>query len=238
MKIKSFSIIISAYKSKYFIEECLDSIINQTYFINNDNFEILIGIDDCQETLDKLSQINHKYKNLRIFMMDNNNGPYITLNTLFDLTKYDNILRFDSDDIMKPELISEVSNFVEDYDIIKFHFIDFKENINNITKKSAECAFGVIFYKKNIIELAGGYQPWKCAADREFLYRIYKKAKIIEIKKHLFYRRVHENSLTNNINTGMSSKLRKEYKRFIKFYDINENIKINKVISQYKEINF
>ena len=99
------SIIITAYKMKNYIKETLDSISNQTYFINHSNYEILIGVDGCEETLNYLYTIMDNYSNLRIFMMEKNYGTFITTNTMMSIAKYDNLIRFDSDDIMLPNLI-------------------------------------------------------------------------------------------------------------------------------------
>jgi cellulose synthase/poly-beta-1,6-N-acetylglucosamine synthase-like glycosyltransferase len=99
------SIIITAYKAVKYIKETLDSILNQIWFNINDNWEILLGVDGCDETLNYLHSIRKNYKNLRIFMMKKNKGTYITSNTMMSIAKYDYLLRFDSDDIMNPNLI-------------------------------------------------------------------------------------------------------------------------------------
>ena len=121
------SIIITAYKMKNYIKETLDSISNQTYFINNTNYEILIGVDGCEETLNYLYTIMENYSNLKIFMMEKNYGTFITTNTIMSIAKYDNLIRFDSDDIMLPNLIEFVmkESENENIDSIKFLMEDF-----------------------------------------------------------------------------------------------------------------
>lgn len=47
------SICVSAYKASDYIKECLDSINGQTYFNKNKNYEVIVGIDGCEETLEK-----------------------------------------------------------------------------------------------------------------------------------------------------------------------------------------
>ena len=39
------SVCITAYKSDKYIKECLDSIMNQTWFKTHDNWEIIVGVD-------------------------------------------------------------------------------------------------------------------------------------------------------------------------------------------------
>lgn len=231
IKKENISIIITAYKSQNFIEECLDSIINQSYFINNNNFEILVGVDGCAETYNKLNEIKHKYRNLNIYMMAENKGTYVTTNTLIDLTKFENILRFDSDDIMKPELVKEVFKHKKDNDLLMLGSVDLKDDkIGNeflITP-------GIIFFKKSVMNIAGGYRPWLCAADSELISRLKDKIKISKINVALFYRRIHKNSLTSKPETGYGSTLRKEYIKQMNSYKGGIKIikEVNKIVNK------
>lgn len=59
----------------------------------NDNWEILFGIDGCEETLNYLPSIRKNDKNLCVFMMKNNKGTNITTNTIMTIAKYDNLIR-------------------------------------------------------------------------------------------------------------------------------------------------
>jgi Glycosyltransferases involved in cell wall biogenesis len=108
--VNGISILVTAYKSANYIERCLDSIFNQTWFKTNDNWEVLLGIDGCFSTLEKIMDIKHKYPKLKYYMMINNRGTYVTSNTLLDLTnpEYSHNLRFDSDDIMCPEMVEKL----------------------------------------------------------------------------------------------------------------------------------
>jgi len=230
------SILITAWQTKNFIEECLDSIEKQTYFNNNDNYEILLGIDACQDTLDKVINIKNKYRNLHIFMMSENKGTYVTTNTLLDLVKFENIIIFGSDDIMKSTMISKIMYNKKDYDVVRFGFDDFKENINNAIKNNYMRAVGAIFYKKNVIDLAGGYRDWRCSGDFELLRRIENHIRIKEIDDSLFYRRSHPNSLCERDDTGLGTPLRKEYNKQVRSYKKNENIKIDKIVNSYIKI--
>ena len=229
------SIIITAYQTQEFIEECLDSIENQTYFINNDDYEVLIGVDGCKETLYKILQIKDKYRNISVFMMGSNMGTYVTSNTLLDLTKYDNILRFDSDDVMKPQMINEIMHFPS-YDVVQFRFSDFTTNIGEYNNNFKYVAAGAHFYKKTVLDIAGGYRSWRCAADSEFIKRISKVTKIKKMEKRLFYRRGHTKSLTNRKETNLNSQIRTTYLKKIRIYNSDERIKIRKRINTYVKI--
>lgn len=227
------SIIITAYQTQDYIEECLDSIERQTYFINNDNFEVLVGVDACQDTYNKLQNIRYKYRNISIYMMSENKGTYITTNTLIDLVKNENVIRFDSDDIMTPNLVKEVFNNKKDNDIIMLGYVDIKDG--QVTSKLC-VAGGIIYFKKSVMDnIAGGYQPWTCAADSEMMVRIMNKVKIMQLKKILFYRRIHDNSLTKRIDTGHNSEIRNYYTKQIKSKYKDDEIKIERITNKILE---
>lgn len=151
------SIIIPAYEVENFIEECLDSIQEQTYFKNNDKYEILLGIDECQDTFNKIKNINKKYPNLKTYVMDENSGPYIVKNTLIEFCKYDKILFFDADDVMCLDMIEKIINYNED--IIRFKFYNFHNTIKKFTKSKFDFAHGVFLANKRIFSTTKGFMP-------------------------------------------------------------------------------
>jgi glycosyltransferase involved in cell wall biosynthesis len=230
---KSLSIIVTAYNSQNYIEECLNSINEQTYFKNFDDYEILLGIDACESTLKEVLKIKDKYKNLRVFMMNKNKGTYITSNTLINISQYENILRFDSDDIMLPNM---VENLMENEgDIISMKYFCFGRHDGIMGNFFTE---GVILYTREVINKIKGYRPWLCAADSEFLLRASKNGfKKNYLNKTLFNRRIHNNSLTQNQKTGRNSELRQQYiKEIIKYKNMDfKDIPFEFVINNYKE---
>jgi hypothetical protein len=196
---KSVSILIPAYNSQSFIEECLDSINIQNYFVNNDKFEVLVGVDGCSATLAYLLSIKKRYRNLKIYWMAENKGTYMTLNALLDKVQYDNIIIFGSDDIMLPDMVKTLVN--QEADLIQSKFFVLNSNVQ---MKSYSC--GAIWIKKKVFDLAGGYEPWQIAADRDLLNRVQNKIKIKQIPDQLFYYRKHFDSMTNQY--GKQSSLR------------------------------
>lgn len=209
------SILITAFKTQHFIEACLDSLYNQECFKEeNVKFEILLGIDACEETLEKIKEIQGKYQNLHVFYFLENRGTYITFNTLAEKAKYDYILRFDSDDIAYSNMISSIFKLnVKLYNIIRFGFKKYYNENKIIADKHLAC--GCLFMEKSFFLENGGYSPWKCSADLEFINRTLKICKTGEIKKDLFYYRRHEKSLTMASETKPGSKIRKKYDSLI-----------------------
>lgn len=205
------SICITAYKAQDYIKECLDSVIKQTWFKDNDNFEIIVGIDGCETTLEYMKTIMHNYKNLKVLMMDSNKGTYITSNTIMSIAKYENLFRFDSDDIMCANLVETVMNKKGDCKLVRYHLKDFGDDKNEVA-----VAHGTIYIRKSTFVKYGGFRPWPCGADTEIYYRLKNIESVKNLKDILMLRRVHESSLTRSKSTGYKSELRNKYKKIIK----------------------
>ncbi|WP_296864377.1 glycosyltransferase family 2 protein [uncultured Methanobrevibacter sp.] len=212
-KKEGISICLTAYETQNYIEDCLNSIENQTYFNDINNFEILLGIDNCKKTLEKVKKIQHKYRNLKVFMMNKNVGTYVTTNTMMNLAKYKWILRFDTDDIMLPNMIESILLYMYEHpkiDILRPYAINFGKKNGLLYDKH-----GCILMKKEIFKKFGGYRPWVCAGDGELQKRL---ENFVNIKKYttvVFKRRVHTNNLTVAADTNFNSEIRKKYINFI-----------------------
>ncbi len=233
MSKEGVSICITAYKAQDYIKECLDSVIKQTWFHDNDNFEIIVGIDGCETTLEYMKTIMHNYKNIKVLMMDSNRGTYITSNTIMSNAKYENIFRFDSDDIMCANLVETVMNKKGDCKLVRYHLKDFGDDKNEIA-----VAHGTIYIKKSIFLKYGGFRPWPCGADTELYCRLKSVESVKNLKEILMLRRVHDSSLTRSKNTGYKSELRKRYKKIIKDMVISKpaDAMIKMIVNTYHEV--
>ena len=222
MKNSGITIIITAYHTEKYIEECLDSIANQTWFKNNEEWEILVGIDHCEKTLEKVKSIMDKYKNIRVFYMMENVGTYITSNTLISKARYARILRFDSDDIMKDYMVERMMDAmctVNKCKLVQCYYENFPKQEG---KRGIDKAHGVFLCKKQVFAKYGAFMPWKCGADTEFHTRIDKNDICpVVFPQILFMRRIHNESLTRRKETDKNSELRKQYHNYI----INESPK-------------
>lgn len=236
------SICITAYKATKFIKETLDSIITQTYFKLNNNWEIIIGIDGCEETLNYIKSIMHNYKNIRVYMMKSNMGTYITTNTIMNLAKYDKLFRFDSDDIMLPDCVEKIMNLFRekpDTEVCRLHFDNVKSNKIYRRNGIGNFGYGQHVVKKRIFKKFNGYRPWKCSGDYEFLKRIHNFVKEEFLQDVVYLLRWSENSLTSNPETNSKSEIRKYCAEFIKTHSYNSpnEARLDKcVINSYKKI--
>ena len=231
-KNNGLTIVITAYKSQDFIEECLDSIQNQTYFKYNDNYEILLGIDACEFTLKKVKEIKKKYGNLKVFYASENGGTYRMRNSLWIRAKYENLLFFDSDDVMPNNFIKDVMKHSSN-DMIRFGVKTFKVvNGKNTLDGTKYTSFGSVLIKKKLMEYVKGYYDERISMDDDLISRI-SKIKNIYITDIYFLQRHHGNSLTASPETGFKSEKRKKVfelmnKRKQDDIIINDEIVVNK----------
>lgn len=104
------SIIFASYNAEKYIEEAVDSIINQTY----DNLEIII-VDDCSS--DDTWKILEKYasKDNRIVLYRNQENSKLPFSLNFAIKKANGkyLARMDADDISLPIRIEEQVRFME-----------------------------------------------------------------------------------------------------------------------------
>ena len=203
------SIIVPTFNNTHYIDECINSLMESSSGLS---YEILIGIDGCQKTYDHLEDKSFP-ENVKIFYFKENRGPYLIKNSLANIASSENILFFDSDDVMLKSSVSFLNDLSHKFEVIKFRLVNFVGdfNVNNVKGKSM-FAEGVFFIKKSLFLSMNGFEPWMCAADSDFMARLYKKKlKIHFTDEILFYRRIHSENFTKRGDTGLGSKLRSSY---------------------------
>jgi glycosyltransferase involved in cell wall biosynthesis len=221
MSYHGISVIIPAYGVSEYISDCIGSIINQRTWVN---IEILIGIDHCDSTRQKLNELKNNFPNndhikIRVFdtKESTNVGPYLIRNSLVKRASYASVLFFDADDIMMSDMVTNLCSVFDEDVFIRFHYRDFMDKQKtNYSRTSPGVAQGVFFCGVDLFNKIGGFQPWVCGADSEFIKRSHKnKIKTYSFKYPLFYRRIHKTSLTNSPETGRKSSIRDKYIRYI-----------------------
>lgn len=188
-------VLMTAYNSQEYIEQSLKSIPN--------NIEIIIGVDGCEKTLNKLIEIKDNFKNLSIMWCPDNKGTYITRNTLIHHCDSDVIVFLDSDDLYIKKLFDKISENILKYDVIRWSYNSLYENgtvIKTPLNSYYTHANGVFACKKNIFNKFGGYKDWRFSADYDLQIRIEKSdIKILKIDEHLMYYRQHTSSLSRTV---------------------------------------
>ena len=214
------SVLIPAYNSAKYLEKCLDSITLQTA---KTEFEVLVGVDGCIETLYEAARLMDKYEWLDVFYCEENMGRYIMTNTLIEEKLGNKVIFFDSDDIMMPTLFQEVLDCKEDMMLWKYYSLR-----NGVVEpvKHNDYAHGVLYMNDKAIKTLGGYQPWRCSADTELLTRSkYSNLTRRLNDKGLMVYRIHKDSLTSTI--PMSQRL--DYHKLIKKNYGKHEIRIKRI---------
>lgn len=204
------SVIIPTYRNVEFLPELIDSIVRSNF---NKEYEVLVGIDSCYDTLNYIYE-NQFPSNFKFFFFENKKGPYIIKNTLTELSKFEKLLFFDSDDIMMPSLMSETYSHLDHYGMIKPKYLNFTDQNNSreFKKEGSQFGEGVFGIKKELFLGINGFEGWEVAADSDFMGRYYKTNNtVLHTQSILFHRRIHDNSLTAHPDTGLSSNIRGQY---------------------------
>jgi glycosyltransferase involved in cell wall biosynthesis len=208
----AISVIIPTFNNVEYLEECINSIYDSCV---DREYEILIGIDGCKKTVEFIKNFKIN-ENTKVFYFPNNGGPYIIKNTLSQISKYDKIIFFDSDDIMEPIMATICDEGLEKFHIVRPKYTNFKV-INDekvFEKNPRRWGEGVFAIKKEIFLGLNGFEGWRVAADSDFIGRLYRnRAKFWNTSQVLFKRRVHSESLTMASETGFNSEIRSQYAR-------------------------
>lgn len=206
------TIIIPTYNNTEFLNECLDSVIKS---VKNLNCEILVGIDFCQKTMDEIKNKTFD-KRIKFYFFTKNVGPYVIKNSLSEISNSNNLLFFDSDDIMKENMVNDMLSEIHKCDFVKPKYINFNhsegyEKYINETRSNLY-GEGVFMIRKDLFLSMNGFEAWRTTSDTEFMNRMYKNNKKGMVTKNItFYRRIHPNSLTQSKQTGYGSVVRRDY---------------------------
>lgn len=209
------SILIPVYnvKSKY-LEECLDSILNQSY----ENFEVCI-VDDCstnEETLDTLEKYKKVDKRIKIKRRETNGHISKASNDALKMSKGEFVALVDNDDVLDKNALYENIRILNENKKIDFIYSDedkldlkgnycdphFKPDFSPDTLMSLNyiCHFSVI--RKSIVEKVGGFEVGlEGAQDHDLFLKISEKTKnIYHIPKVLYHWRMSETSTAMNLS--------------------------------------
>ena len=236
------SVIIPVYNGEKYLEECLDSILNQIYT----NFEIIIVNDGSTDNSLKICRkYQKKDKRIRIINTENH-GVSHARNIGIKESKGDYITFVDCDD--KINSFGDISFLNLDYDIVFFN-----KNIEVIDKDYLiGCIMGLYGNKKTI---AGPYSKFfkKSFIDNENLYFnesmmngedmffniecLLKSKKIKIINQSFYLYRINPYSITNNFNNKIIKNDEFFQKKIYDLLMIGDNKPIMKDYIAAKKIN-
>jgi glycosyltransferase involved in cell wall biosynthesis len=206
---KTVSVIISAYQAGEFIADAIGSVLGQR-LPRGYSLELLVGVDGCAKTWTALSAQRHP--SMTFCRMAYNYGPYITFNTLMrlatgDLIKQVNILQ------NKPNIgIIRTWSVYTDMRCLPVAVRLANGVSTPVNGERRACSHGQLMMRREVWKRLGGYKPWRCSADTDFINRAkFSGIGMHEVQDFLYIRRIHEGSLTQNQDTGHGSSLRQAY---------------------------
>ena len=207
------SVIMPVYNSAKYLNEAIDSILEQTY----ENIELIIIDDGSSDNSINLIN-NYNSSKIRFYQNEKNLGVSATRNKAIDLSKGKYVALMDSDDISPPDRIKKQIDFLEsnfDYALVAGHYESFTkypfytkrklrkhciidEKIKVDLNFIGSIAAGTVVVQKEILDQNNLRfdSKLKIAEDFDFWRRISKYAKVTSINELLVYYRKHP---TNSI---------------------------------------
>ena len=211
------SVIVPCYNQAQYLDECLQSVLDQTYT----DWECIIVNDGSPDHTEEIAK-KWVEKDARFrYLSKENGGLSSARNAGIEIAKGEWILPLDADDkIGERYLELAEKEFENDYTVIyceaelfgneigKWHLPEF--SLENLAKKN--CIFCSAFYKKEDWKKVNGYDINMIYGleDYEFWISLLKNEKKNTVKKlpqTLFYYRVKENSMLTNLKSERINKM-------------------------------
>ena len=113
------SILIPIFNGIEFIDDSIQSVINQTFT----NWELLIGINGHPQDSEiykiaKTYETKYEHGKIRVFDFYNIKGKSATLNELTTLCSFNYVAILDVDDIWRPNKLQIQASFLKHFDVI------------------------------------------------------------------------------------------------------------------------
>ena len=209
------SVIVPCYNQAQYLDECLQSVLNQTY----QDWECIIVNDGSPDHTEEIAK-NWVEKDARFrYLSKENGGLSSARNAGIEIAKGEWILPLDADDkIGERYLELAEKEFENDYTVIyceaelfgneigKWHLPEF--SLENLAKKN--CIFCSAFYKKEDWKKVNGYDINMIYGleDYEFWISLLKnKNTVKKLPQTLFYYRVKENSMLTSLKSERINKM-------------------------------
>lgn len=196
------SIIVPCYNCAAYLQECIDSIKNQSC----DGWECIIvddgSTDGSEEILDNLVGKDGRFKVIHT----ENHGISLARNIAIESARGKYIIPFDADDVFCSNAIETFQRYIKDYpDASLYVPMIYKFGLKNglqsrkwcgyIDLKSRNTPSNTSCFRKSDWERVGGYRPGFAFEDWEFWLRLlYKNDNVINIPEVLMHYRIHEGS--------------------------------------------
>ena len=191
-----------------YIEECISSVLNQTF----KNYEIIIF--DCGSS-DHSKDVLKKYENIsniNIKLLDNQ-PLAITNNMAISMSTGEYIMRLDADDYLHENAIGIMSGILDRNSNLGLVFPDYYEidsegniislisrhNFKKVTLKDQPAHGACTLIRRSILDKVGGYdEEVTCQDGWDLWLKVIDITEVFNTNLPLFYYRQHGSNLTKN----------------------------------------
>ena len=209
--VMKISVIIPAYNSATYIDECIQSVLYQTYKAHQ-----IIVVDDG--STDCTSNVISKFKNEIEYIYQPNSGPSCARNKGVALSTGDWIAFLDSDDVWMPDKLEKQVNYMRNRSSVKLVVTDMFEgqhvdceristfnNFEGIMEghiferllKSSYIYTPTVLVEKNVLLEFGGFNvSMNMMEDLDLFLRIAHKYEIGVLDELLVFRRRHSQNIS------------------------------------------
>ncbi len=208
------SIIVASYNNEQYLDDMIQSVINQTYT----NWELIITDDASPDNSNKIIEKYLTDKRIKLFKHDENKGAGAAFKTCTDNVKGEIVAMLGADDALKPEalevLVNEYKKKPDAAMIIgglehtdenlctidkQTIFGNLPNGVNSILENGYALGwdtFKIDYYKKT----EGFTEEQKRAVDQDLYFKMEEVGKIYFIEKCLYLYRENENGISQSNN--------------------------------------
>ena len=219
-----FSVLIPARGAEPYIAENLRSILSQS-MPPSLSLEVIVAVDGCSGTfraltrfLDQLARRDRE--RVTVLNFEQNYGPYVMQNSLLYASRGAHVHIVGADDVLAPDAILQLWAFIGQCRACSSAYILrpmgylCDERLHRLPGRGAHQLKGALIFSKNVLEKLGGFAPWLCAADTDFLRRAEGWGiSIYSLPAATYLYRQHGVQMTSGMKTGMRSGVRAFYWR-------------------------
>ncbi len=211
------SVIMPAYNTAEYVEQAVESILNQTY----KKFEFII-IDDAStdSTLNILEDFRRKDRRIILIQNKKNLGVTRSLNKGLELAKGEYIIRMDADDWSYPDRFKLQVKLMQDYPnvVVSGSYIEVsdsklrtkyirKYNINDSSIRKhlfrySPFAHPATIWKAEVLKKERYNEIINVSQDYELYFRVGKIGKFMNLNKPLLKLRMHEQSISTTMSNA------------------------------------
>ena len=201
------SVITSVYNGEAYVEECIDSILNQTF----QDFEYIILNNG---STDRTAEILNHYTDSRIHIIHQENlGISRSLNKGINLSKSELIARLDADDYALPQRLEKQIAFMEQHPKVvlcgsrfkeligekfspqKVQFVEQDKDIRNTISCFNPFSHSTTMIRKTVFTKIGGYNKnFEYSQDYDLWIRLLNVGEASILKEELVVARLAEQS--------------------------------------------